>query len=72
MNEFEHRKNILKAQNLVLKHLELSKLSLKECEQLNKELEFLLKNLRFWLKKNNINRYYYDLKGFIFWVVSNF
>lgn len=72
MNESEHRKNILKAQDLVLKHLDPSKLSLEECEQLNKQLEVLLRNLRFWLKKNDINRYYYDLKRFIFWVVSNF
>lgn len=72
MNESEHRKNILKAQKLVLEHLDPSKLSLEECEQLNKQLEVLLRNLRFWLKKNNINRYYYDLKRFIFWVVSNF
>ena len=47
MNESEHRKNILKAQKLVLEHLDPSKLSLEECEQLNKQLEVLLRNLRF-------------------------
>ena len=65
--------NLLKANKILTEDIMGNKsFSVEEKEALSERLDILIKQLSFWTQQSNLERFAYDLRDQIHWVIKNF
>ena len=65
--------NLLKANKILTEDImDNESFSVEEKEVLSERLDILIKQLSFWTQQSNLERFAYDLRDQINWVIKNF
>ena len=65
--------NLLKANKILTEDImDNESFSIEEKEALSERLDILIKQLSFWTQQSNLERFAYDLRDQINWVIKNF
>lgn len=72
MNE-EHIKSIVDANKLIIEDmLNNGNLSIEELQRVSNRMGDLIENLSFWFEQNNSDRFFYELKTYLNWLLENY
>jgi hypothetical protein len=72
MNE-EHIKSIVDANILIIEDmLNNGNLSVEELQRVSNRMGDLIENLSFWFEQNNSDRFFYELKIYLNWLLENY
>ena len=73
MNHTDYIKNLVEANKLIAEDiLSNPSFSVEELEEIRDKMSSLIEQLEFWAEQNNSNRFMYELKEYLNWIINNY
>lgn len=73
MNHTDYIKNLVEANKLIAEDiLSNPSFSVEELEEIRDKMSSLIEQLEFWAEQDNFNRFMYELKEYLNWIIDNY
>ena len=73
MSDIEYIKNLVEANKLIAEDiLNNPSFDVEDLELIQAKMSSLIEQLEFWAKQDNSNRFVYELKEYLNWIVNNY
>lgn len=73
MSDIEYIKNLVEANKLIAEDiLNNPSFDIEDLELIQAKMSSLIEQLEFWAEQDNSNRFVYELKEYLNWIVNNY